>query len=100
MKGKRMKKTTVIHCADGLIQTQLSLASNVLRILKERGFTPERVELDGYTRPTITVRYDGQCRRRQERGEAVQYAHGIDSKGRYEKYQMPLSDCRINWEVR
>lgn len=87
-------------CKISLVERQLGLAVPALKLLRNTGFTIEQIKLDGYTRPTVTVSYDGYCRKKQEKGEAVKYAQGIDERGPYEKYQMYLSNCRVNWEVR
>ncbi|EAS0531584.1 hypothetical protein FTZ77_08170 [Salmonella enterica] len=63
-------------------------------------FTVDRVEIDGYQRPSIRVNYDRRCRQEQEHGNAVRYGSGHDDKGRYEWWQIQVNNCRVTWEVR
>lgn len=95
-----MRNRLIIPCDTMPIQMQLASSGLAITQLNVMGFTVERIELDGYTRPTITVQYDANCRNRQENGEAVKYAYGTDDYGKYERYQIQLCNCRISWEVR
>lgn len=95
-----MRKRLIIPCDAMPIQIQLAATGQAITKLNTLGFTVDRIELDGYTRPTITVQYDGHCRRKQENGEAVRYAQGVDECGKYEKYQIQIDNCRVSWEVR
>lgn len=95
-----MRNRLIIPCDAMPIQVQLATTGQAIAKLNAMGFTVERIELDGYTRPTITVLHDHYCRTKQENGEAVRYAHGVDELGKYEKYQIQVDNCRISWEVR
>ncbi|MCX9038965.1 hypothetical protein NLN82_23350 [Citrobacter portucalensis] len=95
-----MRNRLVIPCDTMPIQVQLAKVGTALAQLNAMGFTADRIEMDGYTRPTITVRFDGYCRQRMENAEAVRYAHGFDECGRYERYQIQVENCRVSWEVR
>lgn len=90
----------VIPCHTTRLQKQLAAAGKALARLTAQGFVVERVELSSSTRATITVLPDTRCRRKQENGQAVRYAQGVDAGGRFERWQFQDADCRVSWEVR
>lgn len=95
-----MRNRLVIPCNTMHIQVQLSTIGAAIARLNEAGFTVDRIELDGYTRPTITVNSSVLCYEKQKSGEAVRYAQGMDEVGKYERYQIQVENCRVSWEVR
>lgn len=48
-----MRSRLIIPCNTMHIQVQLSTIGAAIARLNEAGFTVDRIELDGYTRPTI-----------------------------------------------
>lgn len=95
-----MKSVVVLPAHLLSLQRQLNRASVALQYLTQSGLKVERIELHPFTRPTITVEYNHHCQHKLQTGEAVKYTFGKDHAGHYEKYQIQLHHCRINWEVR
>ncbi|MFT8212320.1 MAG: hypothetical protein ACMZI0_20320 [Symbiopectobacterium sp.] len=92
--------TSSLACKHPPVVLQFTQAFRAIDSLRMQGFTVDHLEMDGYTRPTLTVQYDHRCRAYQQSGRAVRYSHGVDHRGRFEKYQFQQNQCRIIWEVR
>lgn len=83
------------------IMESVSRACDAITVLTLRGYDVERVhEIDGISKPTIIVKYNGQCERAQREGRAVCYVYGSNQNGAYRKWQMQVSQCRVVWEGR
>lgn len=95
-----MRSRLIIPCDNKRIQEQMSQVGEAITRLHAMDFTVDRVEIDGYQRPDIHVRYDNRCRQEQERGKAVRYGTGNDDRGNYEWWQIQVNNCRVTWEVR
>lgn len=83
------------------VKENINRVYNAVTALILRGYEVECVrDIDAVSKPTIIVKYNGQCEYARREGKAVCYVYGQHQHGAYRKWQMQLNQCRVVWEDR